>query len=135
MPFVCVLEPCLTPTKLYESEEDWVNHMKTQHGISCWTCMDSTHGKSLIFHEEIEFRSHMQECHFDQFDCEELDDLVAACYQTLPRDDVITECPFCVETEDQSGKVNLIEHVAAHLLSFALLSWEGRDPGAYLRNM
>lgn len=94
--------------------------------------MDNSHGKSLIFHEEIAFRSHMQECHFEEVDYEELDDLVAACYQTLPRDDVITECPFCVDAEDKSGNVNLIEHVTGHLLSFAQLSWEGRDPGAYL---
>ncbi|KAL5364474.1 hypothetical protein BJX96DRAFT_133061 [Aspergillus floccosus] len=129
MPYVCVLEPCLTPNKVYESEENWINHMKTQHAFGCWTCMDSSHGKGLVFHEGKAFRSHMQQYHLDQFDSKDLDDLVAACYQKLPREDAITECPFCTRSEGHSDNVDLIKHVAGHLISFARISWEGHDLG------
>ncbi|KAF9890253.1 hypothetical protein FE257_006165 [Aspergillus nanangensis] len=100
MPYVCVLEPCLIANTLFESGKDWLEHMRNQHAISRWTCMDGSHDKTWFFEDEKSFKNHMCEHHSGQFEDDDLDDLALSCHQQLPMDNVITECPFCPADHD-----------------------------------
>ncbi|KAH8692087.1 hypothetical protein BGW36DRAFT_386928 [Talaromyces proteolyticus] len=130
MPYVCVLEPCPTPNTLFESGKDWINHMKSQHIVNWWTCMDRDHSSTPYFDTEIGFKEHMYEHHAEQFEPAYLEDIAAACYQQLPEVNMIAECPFC--SEEQSMDIprwEMISHVAAHLLSLAQISLAGHIDG------
>ncbi|GKZ59151.1 hypothetical protein AnigIFM49718_005012 [Aspergillus niger] len=127
MPYICVLEPCPTPNSLFESGKDWLSHMKNQHPVSGWTCVDSTHDTTFFFQSESGFREHLHQYHEDQFDDDDdIDDIAAACYQKLPDDIIIRECPFCPTVQKLELKPkDMINHVANHLISLAQISLAG----------
>ncbi|KAL4983893.1 hypothetical protein BDW68DRAFT_25946 [Aspergillus falconensis] len=139
MPYICVLDNCPTPQALYESAHDWIKHMKTQHVVSAWTCMDEGHETTLTFRTDLDFKTHMQTCHIGAFAEEELDDIVSASYQRRPEESVLTDCPFCPTYED--GNVppeSVISHIVEHLFAFARISlpWQhdGETMGSYSSN-
>ena len=65
---------------------------------------------------------------FDGKDLEELTDL-SAC--SCPRREPLTECPLCVDSFDaRSMPINdILNHVAEHMMSLALLSLPSDDYG------
>ena len=126
MPYICILESCPAPESLFESGKDWLNHMRNQHSVSGWACVDSTHDTTLFFHTQYDFINHLTQDHEDQLDDDDICDLVAACYQRLPDDVMIKECPFCPKTEDaDSNASDMMNHIAGHLLSLAQISLTG----------
>ena len=130
MPYVCMLESCLAPNTLFESGNDWLGHMKNQHVVSGWVCMDSSHGLPISFSKDSDFRDHMCQYHSDQFDPTDLEDLVTACHQRLPDDNMIKECPFCPADQDPDVEPGgMINHIAGHLLSLAQISLTGHIDG------
>ncbi|CRG86143.1 Importin beta-like protein KAP120 [Talaromyces islandicus] len=127
MPYVCVMDSCLTPNILFESSKDWLTHMKTQHVIGGWMCMDSSHDKTLVFEQESKFKEHMNDHHADQFHKDELDDLAAACFERFTSSEILTECPFCSadQQEELAMQKDLVNHIAEHLISLAQISLAG----------
>ncbi|KAL3477431.1 hypothetical protein BJX99DRAFT_257460 [Aspergillus californicus] len=123
MPYFCVLEECPTPNTLFESGLGWLKHMKTQHVVTSWTCMDDSHDTTLFFDSDSAFKDHMHACHIHAFPEDELDEIAAASYQQLPVDNVITNCPFCSPDVDINlPSENIINHLAEHLVSLAQIS-------------
>jgi hypothetical protein len=130
MPYVCVLESCPAPNTLFESGKDWLGHMKNQHIVNTWTCMDSSHSSSHSFFKDSDFKHHMYQHHSDQFDLTDLDDIADACCQRLLGEDMITECPFCPADQNLDAEPEeMMNHVAVHLLSLAQISLTGHVDG------
>ncbi|KAL4779146.1 hypothetical protein BJX76DRAFT_99189 [Aspergillus varians] len=136
MPFICILDACRTPNALYESGRDWLKHMRTEHMVCGWTCMDDGHKETMFFNSATLFKEHMFSCHEGAFLEDELDGIANASYQRLPIDIVITVCPFC--PTDHAINIppeKMIAHVAEHLMSFAQISitWQmsGPDSASY----
>ncbi|KAJ5167930.1 uncharacterized protein N7482_003524 [Penicillium canariense] len=72
----------------------------------------------------------MHQYHGGQFHDGDLDDLAAACYQRLPVNTLITECPLCPKGVSRDlGSGETINHVAAHLLSLAQITIAGHMDG------
>lgn len=130
MPYICVLESCPTPNSLFESSKEWLNHMRNQHPSSGWTCVDKTHDTSFFFQSESGFIDHLHQFHEDQFEDDDIDDIAAACYQQLPEDIIIKECPFCPKVQNvELGPSDMINHIAYHLIALAQISLAGHIDG------
>ncbi|KAL5341980.1 hypothetical protein BJX70DRAFT_357494 [Aspergillus crustosus] len=133
IPFFCVLDDCPTPHALFESGRDWLKHMRNQHVLSGWTCMDDSHEATAIFDTESAFKHHMHACHQQSFDKEDLGDITAACYQRLPVEHVLTSCSFCPpESQIDIPADGMASHVAEHLLALAQISvpWQADGDGS-----
>jgi hypothetical protein len=73
---------------------------------------------------------HLHQFHEVQFEDDDIDDIAAACYQQLPEDILIGECPFCPTA--QNGELepgDMINHIASHLISLAQISLVGHMDG------
>lgn len=126
VPFVCVLEHCPNPGSLFESDKDWFNHMRNQHATGAWLCVDSTHSTTLHYQSKAEFKYHLIMNHSGFFEEDQIENIAAQCYQEIPNDVVIKECPFCPTGEHLEREPgDMITHIAGHLISLAKISLFG----------
>jgi hypothetical protein len=119
-PYVCVFDECETPFEIYSSSKEWLSHMRSQHCMR-WHCFFTSHEPSF-FQSPGALEQHLREIHAGQFSSEEMSFLVEN--SSHPSLSVIEQCPFCQETAE-----NTEEHVAQHLIQFALrsLPWSEDD--------
>lgn len=87
--------------------------MRSQHRMR-WHCFATSHEPSFFESPEI-LENHLRETHAGDFNSEEISFLVEN--SRHPSFSVIEHCPFCQQTAD-----NTEEHVARHLIQFALRS-------------
>lgn len=112
-PYVCVFDECDTPFEIYSSSREWLSHMRSQHRMR-WHCFATSHEPSF-FESPDALEEHLREMHADHFSNEEISFLVEN--SSHPSLSVIENCPFC-----QQKAENTEEHVARHLIQFALRS-------------
>lgn len=121
-PYVCVFDECDTPYQIFSSSREWLAHMRSQHRMR-WHCFATTH--TLSSFESLDaLEDHMRQAHAGQFSNEEISFLAEN--SGHPMKAVIEHCPFCQETSD-----NTEEHVARHLIQFALRSLPWPDDCSY----
>ncbi|KAJ5938122.1 hypothetical protein N7454_004464 [Penicillium verhagenii] len=127
MPYICILDSCPTPDTLFHSTKDWLHHMKHEHVVNSWSCVDNrSHTSSFYFDSASEFKLHMHQCHQMSFDEADLDLITDACFEAKARDMSLEDCPFC----DKCPSIDFppehwIQHVAQHLFAFARISLQG----------
>lgn len=112
-PYICVFDECDTPFEIYSSSREWLSHMRSQHRMR-WHCFATSHEPSF-FESPHALEEHLREIHADHFSSEEMSFLVEN--SSHPSLSVIEDCPFCQQTAE-----NTEEHVARHLIQFALRS-------------
>ncbi|KAH8768100.1 hypothetical protein F5883DRAFT_389003, partial [Diaporthe sp. PMI_573] len=112
-PYVCVFDECNTPTEIYSSSREWLSHMRSQHRMR-WHCFATSH-EPFFFQSPDDLEKHLREAHAGQLRSEEISFLVEN--SSHPSLSAMEHCPFCQETAE-----NTEEHVARHLIQFALRS-------------
>lgn len=110
---MCVFDECDTPFEIYSSSKEWLSHMRSQHRMR-WHCFATSHEPSFYESPDI-LEEHLKEIHAGHFSSEEISILVEN--SSHPSLSVIEHCPFCPQTAE-----NIEEHVARHLVQFALRS-------------
>lgn len=110
---MCVFDECDTPLELYSSSREWLAHMRSKHRMR-WHCFATSHEPSF-FESPGVLEDHLREIHVGHFSNEEISFLIET--SRHPSLSVIEHCPFCQETAE-----NIEEHVARHLIQFALRS-------------
>lgn len=110
---MCVFDECDTPFEIYSSSKEWLSHMRSQHCMR-WHCFATSHEPSFYESPDI-LEEHLKEIHAGQFSSEEISILIEN--SSHPSLSVIEHCPFCPQTAE-----NIEEHVARHLVQFALRS-------------
>ncbi|KAH7139511.1 hypothetical protein B0J11DRAFT_575420 [Dendryphion nanum] len=126
MPFVCVLPECPSPNAMYDTHTGWISHMRKEHTHRGWACMDSTHIGPLYFSEKLDFKTHIETEHGDDFSEDEVENIIEDCYGDIPGDKKLEICPFCGERESQYWpEGNIEDHIARRLISLAhtSISW------------
>ena len=128
-PYVCLLDGCFTPDILFESFKEWTAHMTNQHPHQTWVCSNRSHKNPYRSNEIGDFKEHMQISHDGTFRDSDLEELVEASLVSRPRQVPLTECPLCVDSDDTaSSPINdVLNHVADHLISLAMLSLPDND--------
>jgi hypothetical protein len=130
MPYFCVLEDCPTPTELFDSFNDWLLHMRQAHQRSRWVCFSPAH-EPRTFNAESFYISHMENNHSGTFSRAELPNLTRMAMSS--KSQAFIKCPFCLRPPKGSDspeaglitneeEYRLQKHVAAHLISLALVS-------------
>lgn len=111
-PYVCLFEPCDTPTALYNRSEDWLNHMR-QHKLR-WRCAAKSHA-ILVFEDRSEYEEHMSTKH------KGTKSQVALLAERSSRSSgpIFESCPLCGESDSNR---RLEDHIAGHLRYLALKS-------------
>lgn len=112
-PYVCIFDECDTPLEIYSSSKEWLAHMRSQHRMR-WHCFATSHEPSFFASPGI-LEEHLRQTHGGHFSSEEISFLVEN--SGHPSLSVIENCPFCQQTAE-----NTEEHVAQHLIQFALRS-------------
>lgn len=87
--------------------------MRSQHRMR-WHCFATSHGPTFFESPEV-LEEHLRDIHAGHFSSEEISFLVENSHH--PSLSVIEHCPFCEHTAE-----NTEEHVARHLIQFALRS-------------
>lgn len=115
---MCVFDECDTPLEIFSSSRDWLAHMRSQHCMR-WHCFATSHEPSF-FGSPGALEDHLTQTHAGHFTTEEISFLVEN--SRHPSLSVIEHCPFC-----QQRVENTEEHVAQHLIQFALRSMPWPD--------
>ncbi|PTB71322.1 hypothetical protein M440DRAFT_1473639 [Trichoderma longibrachiatum ATCC 18648] len=118
MPFICVMESCPIPNAMFDSFEEWTQHMEQHHRQSGWVCRCG--GNTFYFHDEGEYMRHMVYSHgvdpVEDWEALTEDNAELLPFRPLER------CPFCDYYDNTVGCEDVNEHIARHLLSLAQLS-------------
>ncbi|KAI9692088.1 MAG: hypothetical protein M1820_009523 [Bogoriella megaspora] len=130
-PYNCFFPECQIRLKMFSTESQWANHVRTQHARGHWVCRMRPHD-NLIFQEEEHFRAHVQEAHPGLFPKSQLAVLGRRSYRNSPAFDM---CPLgcpreTISTAREAGQQQVdpvMRHIANHLLSLALESLPPRD--------
>lgn len=119
-PYVCVFDNCDTPLEIYSSSREWLAHMRTRHRMR-WHCFATSH-EAAYFESPDLLESHLRRSHAKHFSDDDISILIEN--SGHPITPVIGHCPFCQEPSDY-----VEEHVAQHLLQFALRSLPWPEDG------
>ncbi|EGR44323.1 uncharacterized protein TRIREDRAFT_112386 [Trichoderma reesei QM6a] len=142
MPFICVMESCPIPNAMFNSSEDWTQHMEEHHREGGWVCR--CEDNTFYFHDEDEYMRHMVHDH-DADPVEDFEALTEDNAEPLPFRP-LESCPFCDHYDNTSGSEGVNEHIFQHLFSFSQLSlpedflpskeheedWTGEDDPAFI---
>jgi hypothetical protein len=128
MPFICVLDDCVTPNILYDSKVLWIRHMTVEHAHIGWTCMNVAHDVPVEFTSKQDFVDHLRDCYGNNITHEEIEEAKEECYGKLQGGKALQCCPFCHWTEPATDPgITLMDHVASHLLRMSHISISGYD--------
>lgn len=119
-PYICVFDPCDSPSELYSSRQGWLAHMWSRHRTE-WICFSSDHKEPWKSDKPSSFKQHLLECHPKEFRPDQLPTIVEAS-KSLIRP-LFEQCPFC--SESRVG--DLEDHIVDHLRTFALRSLPSHD--------
>lgn len=121
---MCVFDECDTPFEIYSSSKEWLSHMRSQHRMR-WHCFATSHEPSFFESPDV-LEEHLKEIHAGHFSSEEISLLIEN--SGHPSLSIIENCPFCPQIAE-----NIEEHVARHLVQFALrsLPWPDYCSDAY----
>ncbi|KAL7807188.1 hypothetical protein V8C44DRAFT_367584 [Trichoderma aethiopicum] len=117
MPFVCVYETCPTPNAMFDSYDQWMQHIERYHMGGGWKCHG--HHFAISFENKDDFRQHL----IDDHGARPIDDSEFARY--YPPCQPLRSCPFCTQYDDEHISEDLHEHIAHHLLFFSQVSLPG----------
>lgn len=110
---MCIFDECDTPFEIYSSSKEWMSHMRSKHRMR-WHCFATSHEPSFFESPDV-LEEHLKEIHAGHFSSEEISLLIKN--SSHPSLSVIEHCPFCPQIAE-----NIEEHVARHLVQFALRS-------------
>ncbi|EQB47944.1 hypothetical protein CGLO_12883 [Colletotrichum gloeosporioides Cg-14] len=138
-PYICILDDCPRPERLYVTRLEWARHIEKEHG-QCWQCPAcSGPGRPVVIFPSIEvFREHLRHDHGGDINDEQHSTIVKDSARPAPRG--IRRCPLCdfpdgVECPEYfvADSAGLLDHIAEHLHGFALrsLPWprDGSEEG------
>ncbi|KAL3293052.1 Pfs NACHT and Ankyrin domain protein [Colletotrichum asianum] len=128
-PYICILEECPTPEKLYVMRHEWTEHIEKSHR-QCWQCPAcSTLGRPPVIFPSVEiFIHHLRKTHSGSINEEQYSTIVTEAARPIPPG--IYRCPLCDST-GPADSPDLLDHIAEHLHNFALrsLPWPNDEPG------
>ncbi|KAH6884846.1 hypothetical protein B0T10DRAFT_97853 [Thelonectria olida] len=134
--YICIDESCPSPYTLFDSHKSWETHVRDMHLLlktGTWTCKAWCHvsepGGYPSFHNEDEFRAHMEQDHPTMLNSQKnhqkgdlLKSLAEACYRPAPAKAAQVDCPLCIEDWARDLRLHgkwdetvLLTHVAGHL--------------------
>lgn len=129
-----MFEDCNQGHQLFNSTDDWFNHMQWQHTLE-WSCQAPGH-EDHIFHSQIHFEQHMRSHHEGSFTESQLPTLISK--GARPSSHTFEVCPLCHDDLAVSNPLtssndpfraatfnsvpNFRQHIAQHLDMLALLS-------------
>lgn len=119
-PYTCIIEDCSNPDALYVTRSEWMKHVRKDHQ-QCWECLPcATPGKLPPIFPSVEgFLDHLRHVHGGTIGEGQYSTLLLDAARPAPSG--ISRCPLCDETAPADSDT-LLEHIAEHLHSFALLS-------------
>lgn len=130
-PFVCLVEDCSKSNELFNSEKDWIEHIRLEHRLQ-WRCAARSHRKDpRVFSTRQDFESHMLQDHAGSFPESQLS--LLAENSARPVGPIFDSCPLCDPAAEQElepgngiGRSPLDRHILNHLVFLALrsLPWE-----------
>lgn len=145
-PYVCLFEACDKLENCFSTVDDWLSHIQWQHTL-VFSCQSTGH-KSELFNSGADLELHMHQQHSHEFSESQLPFLIHKSLRPSPdtfgafararesigaSKDSKSLCPLCLFTADEpnmppnstSGEKklkNIIDHIASHMESIALLS-------------
>ncbi|OCL09885.1 hypothetical protein AOQ84DRAFT_10949 [Glonium stellatum] len=133
-PYNCFHPECQSHLKMFTSDSEWLDHVRTKHATGKWVCRVKSHREALAFDNDDVFRSHLANEHEGAFPESRLHVLVKASYRPN-KGPLFNGYPLgCApETISPSTKVGikqidpLARHFANHLLSLAIEALPLRD--------
>ena len=133
-PYVCIFENCKKEHQLFNSEDDWFNHIQWQHTLQ-WSCLAPGH-EGHIFYSEVDLEQHIRLEHAGSFTESQLKVLISK--SAKPSSDTFHMCPLCnddlsvlkprTDSHSPTGTTaatlpqNFRYHITHHLEMLALLS-------------
>lgn len=148
-PYVCLFEACDKLENFFRTVEDWLSHIQWQHTL-VFSCQSIGH-KSELFNSGADLELHMHQQHSREFSESQLPFLIHKSLRPSPdtfgafararesigaSKDSTSLCPLCLFSADEpnmppnstSGEKkfkNIMNHIASHMESIALLSLPG----------
>jgi hypothetical protein len=86
-----MFEDCKQEHQLFNSTDDWFNHMRWQHTLE-WSCQAPGH-EDRIFHAQPDFEQHMRSHHAGSFTEFQLPTLISK--SAKPSSSTFHVCPLC----------------------------------------
>ncbi|KAF7543166.1 hypothetical protein G7Z17_g10964 [Cylindrodendrum hubeiense] len=119
-PYVCIIEDCPKPDRLYVTRNEWAKHVEKEHQ-QCWHCPPCTFpGKPpLVFPSVDGLLDHLRQDHSDTISERQHSTLVVDAARPVPPG--ISNCPLCDST-GPADSPELTDHIAEHIHAFALWS-------------
>lgn len=119
-PYICILDDCPEPDRLYVTRNEWVMHVEKEHE-QCWQCTPCTtpDRPPLIFPSVDGLLSHLNKAHGATINESQYSTVVIDGARPVPPG--ISSCPLCDSTGPPDSP-ELLDHIAEHLHSFSLRS-------------
>lgn len=114
-PYICTYEDCKTPTQLYDSRQDWVQHENSEHR-KIWRCLEHS---DQVFKRLETYKRHLKEQHAASISDEATSIRIIQNSESVSGD-VGRVCPVC--TVELNTTRRLEGHIALHLERFARFS-------------
>ncbi|KAK5107684.1 hypothetical protein LTR62_000919 [Meristemomyces frigidus] len=129
-PFVCLDTDCKDSQLGFNDTTTWIQHMQQMHAVQ-WSCNVAGHGPKL-FDSEAKYSEHMRAVHAKAFPEAQLPMLARRAKVPAVALAVCSFCPFRPAREPDPGKQSheLVEHVAGHLITLAMISLLADDEGS-----
>ena len=107
-PYVCTVNECLTPQRIYSNRHEWFDH-ESQHRRQ-WLCIYC----QQLFSSVSIFSSHLESHHSTAYAPQQLQALIDMCAKPVDKHSS-WQCPLCLKERQQ-----LRSHLARHLKNAAL---------------
>jgi hypothetical protein len=125
LPYVCVYEDCESPDEMYLTSDEFLKHVRDQHGVVHWVC-DYCASKSEAYHPYIfksieDWEYHIEKKHNAAFLPSQLPSLANVSQQRMVEP---LACPLCGDAAEHP-QLNLDNHIVQHMHEFSLrcLPW------------
>jgi hypothetical protein len=142
-PYICIFEPCSSALQTFHDENEWRNHMSSQHSLH-WIC--SFDRLSFSLSEDLEHHLHLQ--HHEALTDAQIPLVARKSVTTKPL--VIYACPICGKCDNEVNpnhdqrqtanrerqlrlparkrdNIDMLGHIGEHLQEFAMISLPWRD--------
>lgn len=114
-PYICTYEDCKSPTQLYDSRQDWVQHENSEHR-KIWRCLEHS---DQVFKRLETYKRHLQEQHRGTISGEASSIRIIQASESVS-DIVGRACPICMVELDTTRAME--GHISLHLERFARFS-------------
>ncbi|RFN44923.1 tetratricopeptide repeat domain-containing protein [Fusarium flagelliforme] len=119
-PYNCLEQGCQEHLRMFASEEQWINHIRTCHSHGTWICRLKPHQEAEVFEDEATVREHLQTQHEGMVPKSRVETLIRSMHRP-GSGNLFKECPLnCLDHPSTPESNHLTKHIANHLLSLAM---------------